>query len=870
MALVKQRKRKGYSRLFRYIFWGVLFILFMAFSVIFYAYKLNHTFQENAIIYANEIARQASYAVDSEIENQWESLEQTVNHIQISDFTKLTKFQDYLKREEENDHFQRLVFVTKDGISFTSRSDTNSVLDAEWSEALLTKRKPVALLASEEYFEQSGDQFLVIGIPIEPFEIEGKEFVAALNVYKLKPILNKLDISIFAGQGMAHLLQQNGMAISIHSNSVFQPFNQDNLFNVLRTKAEFKHGYSLDDMIEKANENQVSGAVVEINGKDIILSMYHVDTLNWYLMISSMETVTSEQTNHFLKLTLLLLTVIALIIGILIAFVIWNKRKHTQDKLYREQLFRLISIHVNEVFVIYNASNHEFEYVSDNIERVLGITKEEYIKTKGMIITRMIKKEERDDYHREMFRAKQAVFEGKVNIEPLRNLFSWKHKQNEEQMWISMASYVTLTELNGWKQQRYIKTILVYSDWTMLKKRESELEQAVMVAQASEAAAIKVEKSKTMFFSNVSHEIRTPLNGIVGLIDLMEKSIADPAQLKDYLKKMEFSTKYLLSLINDILDMAKLENGNLKLRSHVFNLFDVMNEMETIFYYQCLEKGIRFTIISECIQCYYFYSDMLRIQQIIINLLSNAVKFTEEDGTITLKIEQEELDKDRVLTRFSVQDTGCGMSDEFLKRIGNPFEQEHLQENTRCVGTGLGLAISKQFVQLMGGTFSVESKLSKGSIFVVELPLQKAKPETDEPEEAIVVEPENIEGMKLLLAEDNDLNMEILTTVLEAEGVLCSSAKNGEMAVELFASSEPGFFDAVIMDLQMPVMDGYRASDKIREMNRYDAKTVPIIACTANMLTDEIEEIEAHQMNGFFTKPISNSDLLQFLYKIKK
>lgn len=869
LRLIKEKGENTQYIVARYLLWGIIFVVFTISCVLFYASKLSEAFQQNAIIYASEIAKQAGIAVDSEIQDQWETLERTVSRVRFNEFQKSEEMQEHLEKESQLNIFRELIFITEDGIGYSTLRSSENVLGEEWASTLLQKKEKVALLDQNGKVKGFRGQFLLTGIPIKPIQIDDKKFVAIVGICQLKPILDKLDILIFNGKGMAHLLDQKGMAVSIHSNSVFSKFNQDNLFEVLKTKATFQSGYSFENMIQKANEDQISGAVISMDGKDIILSMNHISSINWYLMISSLETVTNEQTNHFLTLTLFLFTAIACIIGSLLAAVIWSRRKHNQDKLYREQLFGLISTHVNEVFVIYDVEKHHYEYVSDNIERVFGVTKEDYIETKGNILCQLMSKSVRDVYQESIEEAQKAISEGSILVEPIYDMFSCLHKKTSELMWINRVTYMILTELETWKKHKILRLILVYSDCTSLKKRELELEDAVSIAKASEASARKVEKSKTLFFSSVSHEIRTPLNGIVGLIDLMEKYSEDSIRVRDYLRKTKLSAKFLLSLINDILDMAKLENGNLKLKEGIFNLFDIMNEMETIFYHQCLEKGIRFIIRTDRITSYYLYNDALRIQQILVNLLSNAVKFTEK-GMITLTVEQKEWEGDKILTRFIVEDTGCGMSEEFLQRLGNPFEQENLKNNRKYASTGLGLAISRQFVQMMEGKISVESKMGKGTIFLVELPCKRAKQEEDVFVETFSREPDQLRGMQLLIAEDNDLNMEILTTVLDSEGILCSCAKNGKVAVELFAASELYSFDAILMDLQMPILDGYEATDRIREMDRLDAKDIPIVACTANMLTDEIEKIEAHGMSGFFTKPIVNEELFQFLYKLKK
>lgn len=831
---------------------------------------MNDIFEKNAIVYAGEVARQAGAAVDGEIRHQWDSLEKMIYRIKSDNIESLDDLFQLLESEKQADNFQELILIDSKGFGYSLHNQKSDLEKHKWIDMLLNKKESIVKRSFENYLGQNIEECLVFGVPFEPFTMEKIEFVAIVGKYQLMPILEKLNVIVFEGKGMAHLIDQNGNAIMFHSNSVFSTFDKDNFFEILQEDAYFERGYTYEQLMRKAQSEQVSGAVIKINDTEVILSVHKIATVEWYLAISTLKTVTSDQTNSFFKLTFILFMVIAMIFGLLITITVLSRVRNTRDKLYREQLFQLISIHINDIFVIFDIDQSHFEYVSENMERMLGVNRESYISTKGKILDQYISENEVKKHSKAVADAKYAALNVTQETDPIITIFQWHNSVKKEDMWITLTIYTTRSKLFKEEKNEKLRCILVYTDCTKLKKREMDMERAVASAKGSEAAAIKAEKSKTLFFSSVSHEFRTPLNGIVGLLPLMEKSIHEPQKLKDYLSKASLSAKYLLSLINDILDMAKLESGMLQLNESEFNLFDILNEMETIFYYQTLEKGIRFQIIRNKIIYCYLTSDALRIQQIIINLLSNAVKFTEEGGEIVLLIEQEELDNDIVSTCFMVTDTGCGMSKDFLQRIGNPFEQEHLDHKYKYGGTGLGLAVCQQFIQLMGGQLRVESELGKGAKFYFELPLKIGKVPVTFSEFQSPEPTKQFEGMNFLVVEDNELNMEIMTTILEAMGIHCVCAENGKRAIQLFEESTSGYFHVIMLDIQMPVMDGYEAADLIRAMDRPDAEKVIIIACTANVLTDEWKDTRLHNMNGFFVKPIVIDDLIQLLYRLKE
>ncbi|MCM1528907.1 MAG: ATP-binding protein [Alistipes sp.] len=382
-----------------------------------------------------------------------------------------------------------------------------------------------------------------------------------------------------------------------------------------------------------------------------------------------------------------------------------------------------------------------------------------------------------------------------------------------------------------------------------------------------EASARLEARSKSEFLSNMSHEIRTPLNGIIGLNELMIRNLGDSEKMKDYLDKSFSAANYLLSLINDILDYSKIQSGKVEIISEPFSIEDMTTSIENIIRSRFNEKNITFTIDKKLL-CPFVVGDVMRIQQILMNILGNAVKFTDRDGTVVFEIVQTRLDNGRVRTKYSVADNGCGISPEFQKRIFESFSQERGRNDESVKGTGLGMSISSTLCKLMNSELTVKSRLDEGSIFSFEL-------ETPIADAAAVSRPAEKKAslaekraLRILIAEDNELNAEILTELLTAAGHTADCASNGGEVVDMFNNSEPGYYDLILMDVQMPVRSGMEASKIIRSADRSDAKSICIIACTANaFLEDEKMALESG-MDGFITKPIDVGKLMDKISEI--
>ena len=400
-----------------------------------------------------------------------------------------------------------------------------------------------------------------------------------------------------------------------------------------------------------------------------------------------------------------------------------------------------------------------------------------------------------------------------------------------------------------------------------------KLKKAKNVATEALQTAENANKAKTDFLSNMSHDIRTPMNAIIGITSLIRHDAGNKAKVIEYADKIDISSQHLLGIINDVLDMSKIEAGKTVFKYADFSILDFMQELDTIFHTQIYEKQQTLTIIKENIQHEWVNGDQVHLMQIFSNLLSNAVKYTQEGGEIQFFVEECET-KSSVYAkyRFLVSDNGMGMSADFKDTIFDAFTRAESSLTNKIQGTGLGMAITKNLVEAMGGTIDVDSELGQGSCFEVLLDLKiaedrtaalAAQEETDEQDGNI------LQGMRFLCAEDNELNAEILTELLKIEGAECTICENGEEILKAFEQSAPGDYDMILMDVQMPVMNGYEATKAIRRSSHKLAKTIPIIAMTANAFSEDIQHSLAAGMNAHVSKPVEMKVLEKTIRSIK-
>ena len=427
--------------------------------------------------------------------------------------------------------------------------------------------------------------------------------------------------------------------------------------------------------------------------------------------------------------------------------------------------------------------------------------------------------------------------------------------------------YFDIIHSRGWIPRFYqimciviscIFSLLIATVFYLISSKKHRERQYEAELEKSAEQAKNANEAKTRFLFNMSHDIRTPMNAIVGFSGLLEKNLQNERKAKEYLEKIQSSGNLLLRIINQVLEMARIESGTAVLQLKAEDMDALFHRVNTVFEEDVRKKNLQYHAVLD-VRHHYVVCDQTKLQEIMLNIISNAIKYTPEEHSIYVEVHEavsENPSKIRYI--FSCEDTGIGMSEEYLPHIYEEFSREHSTTENKVPGTGLGLPIIKSMIELMGGSIQVESRQGIGTKFTIDLSFDIAlKEEVYGSEDTIESSAiHTIKGKRILLVEDNELNAEIAKTVLEDVGALITRAENGQQALELFKEKPAGTFDVILMDLMMPVMDGYTATRKIRELERSDAKTVPIIAMTANAFQEDAEKCIAVGMNAHLAKPL--------------
>ena len=442
-------------------------------------------------------------------------------------------------------------------------------------------------------------------------------------------------------------------------------------------------------------------------------------------------------------------------------------------------------------------------------------------------------------------------------------LFVIKFRKNQELLLVKTQSEEKLAQANN-----RLKEVN-----SSLKESNQKLEETQNTVAEALAAAKAASKAKSDLLANMSHDIRTPMNAIIGMTALIEHDAESPEKIREYTKKVNNSSQHLLGLINEVLDMSKIESGKLVLNSAEFDLKELLEQVEAGFRPQMNAKGQKFSITTNQISHNWLIGDNVRVLQILNNLLSNSFKYTPTKGQIRLDVEElKQTSHNYAKICFRVSDNGIGMSSEYLSRIYDSFSREERTTVNTIQGTGLGMSIVKSLVDLMGGSINVDSIQGKGTQFVVVLDFkisERNEKREEKPETVELDENTGLKGMHFLCAEDNELNAEILSELLEIEGASCEICENGQVIVERFEQSKPGEFDMILMDVQMPIMNGYEATKAIRNGTHPLAKTIPIIAMTANAFSEDIQNSLNAGMDAHVSKPVDMKTLIKTVHSIQ-
>ena len=826
----KDRKRpvmriRFMTAVFTAVFACIVLLVFQYFGFI------SKTVYEESVSHLAEVFHQSDKML-TELTNKnltylhmWgENLQNTSNEDEI---------RDCIKKAQENAGFVEFFFLSADGNYKAVTGKTGYLgLQENIEEEIRQGNDVIANVAVP-----GKPQLLVFATPKAHGIYQGFEYDAIAIAYENSDIVKVLDISAFNENAQSFVVRPDGRVVVNHSSASWGKVY--NFFGVLREHSDMSEK-EINELSEKFKAGRTDAMLLNLDGMSYYLVYEKSDIQDWMFLGLVQADIVNASMNSLQRSTILLVSaVVFCIAAFLISLVIQknrtNLRKKDTEILYRDELFQKLSMNVDDVFLMLDAKTYQADYVSPNVEKLLGITVEQ-IRKDISILGKLHIAEQGDP-------GKNYLEEIRVH-EQREWDFEYVHLKTGEKRWfhnIAMGS-----ELNGKK-----KYILVMSDRTSDWKMNQALSEAVRAAETANNA-------KSTFLSNMSHDIRTPMNAIIGFTTLAVSNIDDKKLVRDYLGKILFSSNHLLSLINDILDMSRIESGKLNLEETEVSLSEVLHDLKTIISGQIHAKQLELYMDAMDVTNEDVYCDKTRLNQVLLNLLSNAVKFTPAGGTISVRLRQcPGIQKGSGLYEIRVKDTGIGMSQEFVQKIFSPFERERTSTVSRTHGTGLGMAITKNIVDMMGGTIEVQTVQGKGTEFIVRLPLRI------QPKQHTIEKIAELEGLKALVADDDFNTCDSVTKMLVKVGMRSEWTLSGKEAIlRAQQSTELGdAFHAYIIDWRLPDMNGIEVTRQIRSLG----DDTPIIILTAYDWSDIEAEARAAGVTAFCAKPLFMSDIRETL-----
>ena len=740
---------------------------------------------------------------------------------------------NYIKKAQEDAGFLEFFFLSADGNYKMATGETGYLgLQGNVEEEIRQGNDVIANAAVP-----GKSQLLVFAAPKAHGMYQGFEYDAIAIAYENSDIVDVLDISAFDGNAQSFVVHPDGRVVVDHSSEAWG--NVYNFFGVLREHSDMSEK-EINELSEKFKAGRTDAMLLNLDGKNYYLVYEKSDIQDWMFLGLVQADIVNASMNSLQRSTILLVSVIVLCIAaLLISLIIQKNRTNLRRKdteiLYRDELFQKLSMNVDDVFLMLDAKTYQADYVSPNVEKLLGITGEQ-IRNDICILGKLHTEEQEDP---------EKNYLEEIQVQEQREWdFEYVHLKTGEKRWfhnIAMGS-----EINGKK-----KYILVLSDRTADWKMNQALAEAVRAAETA-------NKAKSAFLSNMSHDIRTPMNAIIGFTTLAVSNMDDRKKVRDYLSKILSSSNHLLSLINDILDMSRIESGKIHLEETEVNLSDVLHDLKTIISGQIHAKQLELYMDAMDVTNEDVYCDKTRLNQVLLNILSNAVKFTPAGGTVSVRIRQcPGTQKGTELYEIRVKDNGIGMSQEFVQKLFSPFERERTSTVSRTQGTGLGMAITKNIVDMMGGTIEVRTEQGKGTEFIVRLPFRI------QPEHQRIEKIAELEGLKALVVDDDFNTCDSVTKMLVRVGMRSEWTLSGREAVlRARQSMELGdAFHAYIIDWRLPDMNGIEVTRQIRSLG----DDTPIIILTAYDWSDIEVEARAAGVTAFCAKPLFMSDIRETL-----
>ena len=952
-------------------------LLGIALTVSRYFEFVSKTVYEESVSHLTEVFHQSNNVLSELTNKNLTYLHMWSEYLQTT--SSESKIRDYVEKAQNEAGFLYFYFLSADGNYKMVTGETGYLGVQENLEDEIRQGKDIITNA----VVPGKSQLLIFASPQAHGSYQGFEYDAIAIAYENSDIVSVLDISAFHGYAKSYVVHPDGRVVIDHSLESWGAVY--NFFGLLREHSDISEQEILD-LVEQWKVGRTDAMLVNLDGMDYYLVYEKSKLQDWiFLGLVRADIVNASMNNLQLSTMLLVGAVVCGIAALLIGLIVQKSRRSLKRKdteiLYRDELFQKLSMNVDDVSLMLDAKTYKADYVSPNVERLLGITVEQ-IQKDICILGKLHSGNPEDpkkNYLKDILTQEQREWD-----------FECIHQKTGERHWFHIVAMGS--DVNGMK-----KYILVMSDRTSDKKMNQALAEAVRAAETA-------NRAKSTFLSNMSHDIRTPMNAIIGFTTLAVSNIDNQERVRDYLGKILSSSNHLLSLINDVLDMSRIESGKIHLEETEVSLSDVLHDLKTIISGQIYAKQLDLYMDAVDVANEDVYCDKTRLNQVLLNLLSNAVKFTPAGGTVSVRIRQYPgTVKGSELYEIRVKDNGIGMSQEFVQKIFSPFERERTSTVSRIQGTGLGMAITKNIVNMMGGTIEVLTEQGKGTEFIVRLPfriqskhqrIEKiaeleglkalvvdddfntcdsvtkmlvkvgmrsewtlsgkeavlrarqsmemgdafhayiidwrlpdmngievtrqirslgddtpiiiltaydwsdievearaagvtafcAKPmfmsdirdtlmtaigqkQAEAEAEILPTAGSDFRGKCILLVEDNELNSEIAAEILNEYGFLVDTAENGAEAVEKVKNSKPGNYDLVLMDVQMPVMDGYEATKQIRALDNPALAGITILAMTANAFDEDKKKALECGMDGFLSKPIVIEELISILQK---
>ena len=801
-----------------------------------YVRFISRSIYEDSTDHLREIYGQVNRSFGTFVEQNWGMLAGWGEHFLLVADQPEQVTTDYVRQEQKRWGFSQFYFL---GAGDTALDlDGNAATMALGGARADLARGGEPVMASETLPDRQA--VTVFAVPVRGGEFRGYPYTAIAVSYTNADMAASLNVDAFGGKAKCFVIHDDGtVLLSTQSGgSIFE-----NYLVYLKAASDLKDA----DLAAIGADWQAGREGLRrcrIGGADQCILYQPVGYQDYILLSVVPQNVLSAGFVAVQQTTMYMLIAVFAIVGtaVVVLLLVRGRAESRRSRLElqsRDAMFDVLSNSVDDIFLMLDAGTQTVDYISPNIERLLGIPA-----ANARADLRVLEK-------CAMNEAGVVIPQAELAAIPLGGSaareYEYRHQSTGERRWYRMTVY-------HMRIQETVKYIFVLSDRTLDEQMNQKLQEALDAARTANEA-------KSNFLSNMSHDIRTPMNAIVGLAALLEEDAGDPERVRDYTHKVMASSRHLLSLINDVLDMSKIESGKTSLNIDRFTLPELLEELDVILRPQANAKNQEFITTVVGTPPPPLLGDKLRLNQILINLLSNAIKYTPEGGCIEFSIDTLPAPAPQYTKlRFTVRDNGIGMSEEFQKQVFDPFCREINSVTNKVQGTGLGMAITKNLVDLMGGIITVKSAPGLGSTFTVEMAFAQAAAESETgpaaaPAPAAPAQ-DALKGLHFLVAEDNELNAEILTELLAGEGAECELAADGEQAVAMFEASAPGRYDMILMDVQMPKMNGYEATRRIRAGAHPAARTVPIAAMTANTFAEDVRNALDAGMDGHLGKPI--------------